>query len=167
MSHLIPTTIEIAAFRKLGRSVDARWVDWAVRMLELGADSDSICSLAGAFAPFNSFEMAELVDNALQDLDAAPIPSAASAARTITAIRAKQVLEGKLPIDIALAELSQLCIELDYLSDIYDFYLLHFAKEDLKFSDQQWYWSSATKENIDQVVTEHLQNWIAEHPIGD
>ncbi|MGH1419886.1 MAG: hypothetical protein ACRBCJ_13600 [Hyphomicrobiaceae bacterium] len=134
-------------------------------MLKSGVNSDSICSLSGAVAPFNSFEMAELVDSSLEEQGATFLSSAESAARTVTSIRSEQVLDGKLPIDSALAELSQLCIDLGDPSRICDFYHLHLAKEELKFSDHQWYWPSAAHENIDQVATQRLQEWVGEHTI--
>jgi hypothetical protein len=67
MARLNPTTTEVAALRRLGRHVDARWVDWAIDMLDASAQSDSICSLAAATTPFNAFEMADLVDSALRE----------------------------------------------------------------------------------------------------
>jgi hypothetical protein len=165
MSQIVLTTLEVAAFRKLGRNVDSRWVDWAVSMLEQGANSDSLCSLAFETKPFNPFEMAELVDNALKELNVVSIPTVESAARIIASIRVRQALDGKRPVDAVLMELSELCVDLDHLSDIYDFYLLRFASEDLKANDVQWYWPSATRKNIDEVIKKRFQEWIAMHPI--
>ncbi len=164
---MVPTTIEVAAFRKVGRYVDDRCVAWALNMIDAGTITPSICALAAACPPFSAFEMPELVDRALEEVGAKPIPTETHGVRIIASIRAKQALDGELSIDVALAELHQLFIEHDHLSEIFDFYLLHEANEDLKLDSFQWYWPSATRENFKHVVTDRFQQWIAENPLPD
>jgi hypothetical protein len=83
----------------------------------------------------------------------------------VATIRATQVLDGALPSDVALADLAALYIELNHLWDIQDFYLLRCAQQDLKGYLHQWYWPSATRENIDLIIEDRFRSWICEHPL--
>ena len=125
MACTTPSTIEVAAYRKLGRTIHAGWADWATELLKSGSSTDAICSLAGATERLNSSEMAGLVDTVLDDLKVAPIATEEEAVRIIASIRSQQVLDGKIPIGVALTELKTLCMELDLSGEIYDFYLLN------------------------------------------
>ncbi|NRS90814.1 hypothetical protein HNQ02_003761 [Flavobacterium sp. 7E] len=40
-----------------------------------------------------------------------------------------------------------------------NFYLLYFAKDDLRDQEYQYYWNDANRENIDQIITEYFKNW--------
>jgi hypothetical protein len=55
--------------------------------------------------------------------------------------------------------LKDICIELDYEEYLYDFNLLYFAKEDLYYSENQWYWDGATRENIDKIISDYFITW--------
>ena len=77
----------------------------------------------------------------------------------------KQVINNERALFPTLETLKNLCIELDYEKNIYDFYLLYFAKEDLRYSDVQWYWAGADKENIDQICIEFFNKWIKQNPL--
>jgi hypothetical protein len=45
-------------------------------------------------------------------------------------------------------------------SEYMDFYLLYFAKDDLNESENQWYWDSADKNNIDEIIKRKFQEYI-------
>jgi len=158
-----PSSTELLALRKLKRSVDARWVDWAVSMLVEGRDTPSLRILAGESGPFNQFEMAALVDRTFEELGLRPFESPAEAAVAYASAKAQQLLDGITPADVVLREIAQLCIELDYLKDIYDFYLLRFAREDLQDSDVQHYWPGGRRENIDGLIRDYCRKWIGDH----
>ena len=59
--------------------------------------------------------------------------------------------------------LKDLCIELDYESYLYDFYSLYFAKDDLSYSDNQWYWTGADKNNIDTIIRDYFTKWKTDY----
>lgn len=165
MQASVPSTAEVLALRKLGRSIDARWVDWAVRKLLEGRDTPCLRVLAGEVGPFNQFEMAALVDRTFEELGLQQYPSRKEAAVAYASVLAGRILSGVLPADVALAELAQLCIELDYLKDVRDFYLLHFAREDLQATGMQYYWPEGDQESIDDVIREYCRKWIREHSL--
>jgi hypothetical protein len=161
-----PTTAEIAAFRALNKDFDMRLVDWALNMLGSGHDTEALRILSGETTPFNQFEIQTLVDQALQEFGIAPIPSISDAVKTLASVRVQETFDGSTSIEVALSELSQLYIELNYYPVIQDFYLLGFASKDLKNHNMQWYWPNANKENIDKVVNDYFRSWIAVHPIN-
>ena len=61
-----------------------------------------------------------------------------------------------------LRELNRLCIDTDYASELQDFYLLYFAWDDLKTSNEQWYWPGATRANIATIALEVLTKFVTE-----
>ncbi len=54
-------------------------------------------------------------------------------------------LDGELDNFKVLDILKGICIELDYEKYLYDFYSLYFAKDDLSYSENQWYWDGVTR----------------------
>ena len=167
MQSNIPTTAEILAIRKLGRSVDSRWAEWAISMLENGCNAPSLRILAGETALFNKFEMEELVDRTLDELGLTQHQSHVEAARAYTSVLVQQLLDGRASIDAVLSELTHLCIELGRLQDIYEFYLLHYARKDLQHYETQHYWLGANRQNIDQIIDERCKTWLIANPISD
>ena len=60
-----------------------------------------------------------------------------------------------------LGELKNLVTLADAQGDIFDFYLLWWAYDDLQHSDEQQYWPGATRNNIVTVVREKARQFIA------
>jgi hypothetical protein len=128
-------------------------------MLEQGHDSRTLRILSGMTAPLNHFELAELRDRALNDVgapDAVPQPLVTYAAELLS-----RGLFGEIDFRQALERVKDLCIAADYHRDLYPFYLLSFAAEDLDVQDVQWYWPGANRENIDQIARAEAEKFIA------
>ena len=159
MNDRIPSTREILAWRVLNRPIDQSWIDWAVSMLQAGHDTTHLAILAGMTPPFNQFEMVALVDKVLRELgrDWADRES-------VVKDYAVELLEKMLRHEVnsadAMCTLSDLCIELQYPPFLMDFYRLHFAQEDLRTSEVQWYWPDATRANIENIIHEYTSRWI-------
>ena len=66
-----------------------------------------------------------------------------------------------------LTILKDICIELDYDKNLYDFYSLYFAKDDLLYSDNQWYWDGANKKNIDKIIIDYFTKWETDYETKD
>ncbi len=62
------STRAIQGTRALNYAPDQRWIDWAERLLVEGTDTPSLRIMAGLLPPFNSFEVAQLLDRVLDDL---------------------------------------------------------------------------------------------------
>lgn len=155
------TTAEVAAMRRLGHHVDEGWIDWAVDQLAKGSTSDALCSLAAQTPPFNTFEIPELVDEALRDLGAPSIPTEAKAATILAEHNIRRALAGEQSFETTLAGLERLCIELNYLRDLFIFYQLQGAA-DLWWGETARSWSPDGKiRDFRSVVAAEFRAWLA------
>lgn len=50
---------------------------------------------------------------------------------------------------------------LEYPRELQAFYNLSFAWEDLQISEEQWYWAGAIRDNIDQIMREEAEAFVA------
>jgi hypothetical protein len=63
------STYKILKSKLLNRDVDEEWVDWALEMMEAGYKSVNLHILAGITRPYNQFELRNLTENVLRDLN--------------------------------------------------------------------------------------------------
>jgi len=164
MNRRVPSTKEILAWRVLNRSIDESWVDWAVSMLQAGHDTLHLAILAGQTEPFNQFEMVAIVDKVLAELGC-EWSNKEAVIRDYVAELLHQMLAHQIASREALRILADMCIELDYPSDLLDFYLLYFAQDDLLTSEAQWHWPGATRENIEEKIRQHVTQWLQENKL--
>jgi hypothetical protein len=160
----IKSTYEILAFKVLNRSVDKNWTDWATEMLQAGFDTESLVILAGETAPFNQFELTHLTDKVFKELhlDYSDIDQVI---KNYASYLIDKALSGQIEPSKVLDILKDICIERDYEKYLYDFYSLYFAKDDLTYSDDQWYWEGADKSNIDKVINDYFRSWLLNNPL--
>lgn len=154
----VKTTAEILAFKALNRDIDKAWVDWAVDMLMAGYDTEHLTILAGESEPFNQFEMQELADKVLAELQL-DYSDKDQTIKNYACYLIDKSLDGELDNFKVLNILKDICIELDYEKYLYDFYSLYFAKDDLSYSENQWYWDGATRGNIDKIIMDYFTTW--------
>jgi hypothetical protein len=152
---VIVTTSKILALKALERVCGQECVDWATTMLEQGAGQRSIGMLAGMTPPFNHFEIASLRDRALFEIGAKEL-SHSQAIRVYASELALDAVAGDKSFNRVLDELAHLCVAEDYAKDLYDFYLLQNAWEDLQYRGEQWYLLDATRDNIDQLIRDQV-----------
>ena len=168
MQALPASATELLALRKLGRGVDQRWVEWAVAMLGKGYDTPSLRRLAGESPPFNQFEMAALVDATFGELELSPFESPADAAVAYASILAQHILDRVIPMNVALWELAQRYVQrsdVDGDQNLHDFYLLHYALDDLRDLEVQNYWPKGDRETMDEVIRDYCRTWLGQHPL--
>ena len=126
-----PSTPEVLAWRGLDWVREPRWVDWAVARLLDGWDSPSLRILAGEAPPFDPFEMRQLIDLVLHELDlpypADPQAAGLQLARELT----QQALSEKSTYRRAAIQLEQACIQLGYPAELRQFQDLNCAYDDL------------------------------------
>ncbi|HVW98180.1 MAG TPA: hypothetical protein VHA56_19585 [Mucilaginibacter sp.] len=158
----IPSTAEILAFKMIGRSIDKRWVDWAYDMLCEGFDTENLVMLAGETEPFNQFEMQRLTDQVFEELGL-KWDDREAVLKNYVSYLIDPVLAGKKKADVVLSVLYGLYQELGYESSLNDFSLLYWAKDDLRYSDDQWYWPGATRGNIDEIIMNYFTKWREEY----
>ncbi|MCR8561217.1 hypothetical protein KXD93_26425 [Mucilaginibacter sp. BJC16-A38] len=156
----IPSTAEILAFKMLGRNVNRQWIDWAYSMLEAGFETENLIILAGEVEPYNQFELQSLADKVLKELDL-KWDDREQVIRNYACYLVGQALDGKLQTLNVLSTLTEVCIDDGYESDLYDFFSLYYAYDDLLYSENQWYWAGATRENIDAMIRQYFVDWKA------
>ncbi|MFL1895940.1 hypothetical protein ACJRPK_09575 [Aquimarina sp. 2-A2] len=162
---LVESTYEIIAWKYLNQSVDEKWSARAVEMMLVGFDTEHLVELAGIEKPYNQFELKELTDKVFEELNLNFTNQDKVVIDYVTYL-AKEVLNDKRDLLKTLREIKDLYIAFDYDSQIYDFYSLYFAKEDLNYDTVQWYWNGADRNNIDQICKDYLKEWINKHEIG-
>ena len=158
------TTARILADKALQEPCGQECVDWAVSMLTAGSDGANLTMLASMAPPYNHFEVAGFRDRALAEVGA-PNLGVDDAVQVYAAERLRLALRGKANMLGTLRVVKDLCVAHDYQRDLYDFYLLYFAADSLRGSVHQSYWDSATRANIDDIVREQAQRFIA-HTLG-
>src|SRR5512143_3730067 len=163
MDEPLPTTTTqaVRAWRALNRAPDKRWVDWATDLLAAGTDTPSLRILAGLGSSFDRQDVPRRLDNVLAELGL-PVTDPAQAIEDYTTELVKVLVEGRQAMPLVLRELAQICIDTDYDRSLYQFYLLHYARDDLAVREFQMYWEGANRANIDSIVREEAKRWLQE-----
>lgn len=157
----IPSTTEILAFKVLGRAIDKTWVNWAYDMLEAGFETENLVILAGEMQPYNQFELQSLTDKIFIELNLA-LNDRKQLLKNYVCYLVDKALAGEIKFIDVLDLIKDMYIELDYDSSFSGFYMLYYAYDDLKDSEQQWYWDGATRENIDEMTRDYFMQWKSE-----
>ena len=121
-----------------------------MHMLEEGLDTKHLRTLAGWVPPFNQFEIAALRDRALEELGYSSDDD--DPARQFSVELLRDGLSGRLEMHDALRRIRDLSVALDYRRDLFDFYLLSHAWDDIIVMDAQGYWPSASRDNIADIA---------------
>jgi len=155
----VEKTFEILAFKALGRDIDGRTlVDWAIDMLVAGYNTEYLTILAGEREPFNPFQIEKLVNNVLSELQL-DYSDMGQTIRNYAYYLIGISLNNEIDSYEVLGILKRICAELEYEESWMDFFLLYYAKDDLLYSENQYYWDGATRENIDQIILEYFIKW--------
>jgi hypothetical protein len=133
--------------------------DWAVDQLVQGRDTPHLRQLAGATGTENAFELEELVDRALRELGL-NIPSPERAVLAYSQELARDYLDNRIAREDLLQELCQLCIDTGYMKPLWPFYLLHWARDDLKTEVFSSHRRDATRENFDALLEAEVEKLV-------
>lgn len=153
--NLVKSTSEILAFKVLNRNVNNVWINWAIEMLIAGYNSESLLFLAGENENTNQFELQNLANKTLDELGL-DFSDKDKVINDYVYYLIDEAILGKKSYLSVLRALKDLCVELGYISFLYDFYSLYYAQEDLKFYTHQWYWKNANRENINQIIIDYF-----------
>ena len=137
-------------------------VEWAVEALCRGEDSPNLRILAGLTPPLSSFEVRDYASKALRELEIG-IPQGAEAISAYARDLVEKILRSPEMMQTNLRILCDMCITEDYQVDIYDFYMLRWAYDDLQQEEVQWYWDGADRSNIHEIVLNRCRDWLAEY----
>jgi len=135
-------------------------VDWAMSLVVAGQEGANIAMLAGMTPPHNHFEIAAMRDLALRDLgvtvlarDAAPGAWAREAFR--------QAADDDHELRNVVRAVSALCVAEGYCKDLFDFYLLDCAFDDIDAGQPSYHWDGANSENIMSLVRKRVDEFQA------
>ena len=144
--------------------IDEGWIDWAIEMMEAGFESENLYMLAGTTRPYNQFELQDLTTKVLKDLGLDYCDTELTMKNYVYYL-IKTSLNDPATFLNTLRILSDICRELDYDKSYMDFYLLYYAKDELKDFDEQFYWNGANRNNIDLIIIEKLNEWIKKYEL--
>jgi len=136
-------------------------VEWAVEAMCSGEDSPNLRILAGLVPPLSSFEVRDYASKALRELEI-EVPHGAEAisayARDLVEeiVNSPEIMQGNLKL------LCELCMAENYQRDIFDFYLLRWAYDDLQLARDQSYWRGAERSNIQEIILDRCHEWLSE-----
>lgn len=153
------STYKILKNKAFNNDIDESWVDWAIEMIEAGYESDNLYELAGKTKPYNQFELQVLTDKVLTDLEL-DYKDKESTISNYVYFLISIYIDKPDNYHKLLRELMLICIDLDMDENYNDFYLLYFAKDDLIYSENQWYWQGADRSNIDSIIRVQLQDYM-------
>ncbi len=159
-------TSELFARRALDLAPDERVVAWAEHMVLAGFDTPHLAVLLGEVAPFNAFEIDDMLERTGRELGVPRIASTRDAIEILATAAARWVAAGRLPRASAMSSLAQLYIRNRDASAIGDFYYLNCASDSLACAGFQYDWPDADVDNIDRIVDERLDAWRQEHPLA-
>lgn len=153
------STYRILMKKAFNEDIDESWVEWALEMMEAGYESDNLYILAGITKPYNQFELQELTNKVIADLNLDTNDKSLTIRNYVYYILTTTINKPNKYL-FTLREVKDICIGLDMDSEYMDFYLLYFAKDDLNESENQWYWDGADRDNIDVIIKEKFQEYI-------
>jgi hypothetical protein len=156
----VPSTAEIIVFKMLGHNVNKKWIVWAYDMLVAGFESENLVTLAGEFEPYNQFELQRLTDKVFTELNLT-YDNRELVYKNYVCYLVAKALDNEIKAANVLDIIKGICIEEEYEPLLMDFYMLYYAYDDLKYSENQSYWDGATRENIDKITKDYFMEWKA------
>lgn len=164
----VVSTAEVLLHKVLNRDVEQIWIDWALEMLIAGFDTENLVILAGESepSPYNQFYLQELTSKVLAEL-ALDLSNPHQLIKNYVYHLINNVIIDKIKSVNALSILKNLCQELNDERSLYNLCLLYWAKEDLSYADEQWYWEGADKYNIDQIIIDYFIDWKLTYETGN
>ena len=159
----VPTTAEILLYKQQNININTQWIYWSIDMLQAGYETENLIILAGEDIHCNPFEFKSLTNKVFEELHLDSItPNQIFIIYSMYIIKQALQSRNKESISKVLFKLEQLCIENNYNSTLYEFYLRSNAIGELEDLDAQWYWNdtSLTKENWCEYALNYLEQWM-------
>lgn len=158
-----PLTCRIIAFSEITEVDGDKVIDWALEMMELGYESTSLFMLASFTKPVLFYEIADYLNATLKELNILP-KTGEAATISYSSYYINKIAAGE-NIRLNMGIVYNLCQKHNYEGNLYDFYLLYWAWDDIDYGciDHNPYWEGATINNIEQIVIETAKKWLIEN----
>ena len=155
------STYRILKEKAINADIDEHWIDWAIEMMHEGYEVDSLYQLAGMSKPFNQFELQSLTNTVLKDLHL-DYSNKQETLKNYAYFLIQTNIENADKYYEILKEFRDIYYELEMDSEFESFAILFWAKEDLIYSEIQWYWEGANRANIDKIIHQQFTIWKTE-----
>jgi len=159
MKKPVLSTYKILKEKAYNADIDESWADWAIEMMQVGYEAESLYQLAGISKPFNQFELQDLTNKVLNDLQL-NYSDKQKTIKNYIYFLLKSNLENTDKYYEVLKEFKDIYYELNMESEFQDLALLYWAKEDLIYDENQHYWDRANRTNIDKIIREQFEIYI-------
>ena len=137
-------------------------VDWAIEMLQFGHETPSLLILAGLTKPTNQFEVRDYLKRTLSELKLDE-KTGDDATLSYSSYYLAKIAKGD-DVKRNLGMVYEFCKARDYEKNIFDFYLLHWAWDDLDYGEEyNHYWPDANRNSIKQIVIDRAKEWVLEN----
>ena len=156
----VKSTAEILYLKITNRTNNKNWVDWAVEMLLAGFDSDYLAVLANQNDPY--FQNQDLIEKVLGELSL-NYSDKDNITKNYLFYLVDRVLNNEMSSDVALSIISNICLDLNCPDYLMNFYLLHWANDNLRYENYQEYWPGATRDNIESCIRGYFIAWKKVH----
>lgn len=164
MKKISDLTYKVVAFPELQNFNTDECVDWALEMVFLGHDTQTLLMLAGLAKPTNHFQTVDYLKQALKELKL-EILHGDKAILSYSSYYIKKISQSE-DIKENLKKVYQFCQLRDYEQLIYDFYLLYWAWDDFSYGNEYSpYWKNANSGNIQSIVVDSATKWLAQNQI--
>jgi len=155
-----------AIFSERGKGNAQDCVDWAIDLLSQGHESPNLINLAGLTPPLDHFEVQDYTRRAIRELGL-EVPTGVAGILAYARDLVEDIIDKPSVMGQRLRVLCDLHIQENYLKDLYDFYLLSNAYDDLQMYGEQHYWEGAKLSNIRLIVINVCKTWLGySHLIG-
>ena len=161
MKEPVLSTYRILKEKACNADIDESWAEWAIEMMEVGYEVISLYQLAGISKPYNQFELQELTNEVLKDLQL-DYSDKRKTIRNYVYYLINSNIYNPDNYSKTLKELTDIYYELNMDIEFQDFALLYWAKDDLIYEDYQYYWDGANRSNIDNIIKEQFDNYKKE-----
>ena len=159
MKEPVLSTYKILKEKAFNADINESWINWAIEMIEVGYESLNLYELAGTIRPYNQFELQVLTNKVFKDLKLNFSDKTKTLENYIYFLLTSNIDKPENYYRV-LQEFRDIYYELDMHSDYREFADLYWAKEDLIYSESQWYWIGADRSNIDRIIKEYFEQWI-------
>lgn len=156
MTKQILSTYRILKEKACNADIDESWAEWAIEMMQEGYEIESLYQLAGIYKPFNQFELHELTNKVLNDLNLDYSDKRKTLKNYVYYLVSKNFDKPNNYFEI-LKEFRDIYYELDMDSEFQNLALLYWAKDDLIYEDNQHYWDGANRANIDGIIKQEFE----------
>lgn len=160
--HKVKSTYKVLVEKSLQGGAIELWKDWALEMMEAGFETEHLILLAGLSPHFNRFQLDDIVNKALKELSLDTMSNDEMIYGYVYYL-IDQAFNYKLSTKVVLGTLRDLCRDRDYDNELYNFYYLAYAQEELEELGVQFYWEDANSTNIDSIINNEFKEWKSKY----